>query len=124
MKKSLNRNSPIPLYFQLREILRDAIENGEFSDSAPLPTEEDLMRDYQVSRTTVREAYRGLTELGIIAKRQGVGSFVAAGKIAEVLPGLVSFSTEMKARGFNVRTKVLSVEVVDPPACCQIHAII
>lgn len=115
MIKPLNRNAPIPLYYQLREALREAIEQGEFADSNPLPTEEELMRDFKVSRTTVREALRGLMELGIIVKKQGVGSFVASEKIAEVLPGLVSFSAEMKARGFQVRTKVISVEEIVPP---------
>ncbi|NMC77820.1 MAG: GntR family transcriptional regulator [Chloroflexi bacterium] len=115
MVKTLNRNVPLPLYYQLREALREAIEQGEFSDSNPLPTEDELMREFQVSRTTVREALRGLMELGIIVKKQGVGSFVASEKISEILPGLVSFSTEMKARGFSVRTKVMSVDVIQPP---------
>lgn len=115
MAKTLNRNAPVPLYYQLREILREAIEQGEFSDSKPLPTEDELMREYKVSRTTVREALRGLMELGVIVKKQGIGSFIAGEKISEVLPGLVSFSTEMKARGFQVRTTVLSVEEVTPP---------
>jgi len=115
MHKSIDRDSPIPLYLQLREILREAIEKGEFSNSEPLPTEEKLMNDYNVSRTTVREAMRGLLELGLIVKKQGIGSFVASEKISEILPGLVSFSEEMEARGFQVRTRVLSCEEIIPP---------
>jgi GntR family transcriptional regulator len=115
MHKVLNRNIPIALYFQLREALREAIEKGDFSSSTPLPTEEELMRDYRVSRTTVREALRGLMELGLIVKKQGVGSFIVSEKISEVLPGLVSFSAEMKAKGFHVRSTVLHVEEISPP---------
>lgn len=116
MIKKLDRNSPVPLYYQLKEALREAIEQGEIPDSTPLPTEEELIRTYNVSRTTVREALRGLLELGIIVKKQGIGSFAVGGKISETLPGLVSFSKEMKARGFNVCTKVLSVDIVKPPS--------
>lgn len=114
--KNLNRASPVPLYFQLREALQEAIESGEFTESKPLPTEEELIREFKVSRTTVREALRGLMERGIIVKKQGVGSFVASEKIDEFLPGLVSFSAEMKARGHTVHTQVLSVDVVRPPS--------
>ena len=116
MDDILNRNSPVPLYYQLREVLRECVEHGDFNDSQPLPTEDELIHKYHVSRTTVREALRGLMELGVIVKKQGIGSFVAGRKIEEFLPGLVSFSTEMKARGLTVFTRVLSTDVVKPPS--------
>jgi len=114
MIKKLNRNSHIPLYYQLQQILEKLVENGEFDNSQPLPTEEELMKTYEVSRTTVREALRGLLDKGVIVKKQGVGSFIAQEKITEVLPGLVSFSSEMSARGFCVRTKVLKIQEIKP----------
>ncbi|HEX9618396.1 MAG TPA: GntR family transcriptional regulator, partial [Anaerolineales bacterium] len=110
--RRINRNGPIPLYYQLREIILEAIERKEFMPAAPLPTEDELMKRYEVSRTTVREALRGLTDMGIIIKKQGVGSFVAEEKISEFLPGLVSFSQEMKFRGFSVRSELLDKRMV------------
>jgi GntR family transcriptional regulator len=114
-KKLLNLNSPMPLYYQLQEHLSTQIEEGNLCPGDPLPTEAELCSQFNVSRATVREALRGLAERGLIEKRQGVGSFVAARKINEILPGLTSFSAEMRARGFHVTSKVLEQGLVIPP---------
>jgi GntR family transcriptional regulator len=115
MNKVFNANDPIPLYFQLEEYLRKEIESGKLSPGNLLPTEAELADKFGISRTTVREALRRLAQQGLITKRQGVGSFVADRKIEEVLPGLVSFSAEMEARGFTVESRVLEQGMVDPP---------
>ena len=106
---------PLPLYFQLYEVLRREIEEGRLPAGSQLPTEEELGSAFDVSRTTVREALRALAERGLIEKRQGKRSFVAAAKIGEVLPSLSSFSAEMESRGFAVRTNVLDVAMATPP---------
>lgn len=115
MNKGLDLNTPVPLYFQLQEYLRQEIEEGKYPSGSHLPTEAELVEMYGVSRTTVREALRGLAQRGLIIKRQGLGSFVANNKIVEVLPGLVSFSFEMEARGFAVESYVLEKRVLIPP---------
>jgi GntR family transcriptional regulator len=106
---------PAPLYYQLYEVLRREIEEGRLSAGSQLPTEEELGDAFAVSRTTVREALRALAERGLIEKRQGKRSFVAAAKIGEILPSLSSFSAEMESRGFSVRTNVLDVTRMAPP---------
>src|SRR5215218_10432638 len=95
-----HRREPLPLYSRLYEVLRREIEEGRLPAGSQLPTEEELGRTFDVSRTTVREALRALAERGLIEKRQGKGSFVAEAKIGEVLPSLSSFSAEMESRGF------------------------
>lgn len=114
-KRVLDLNSPLPLYYQLHEHLRAQIEEGALPAGCPLPTEAELSEQFNVSRATVREALRGLAERGLIEKRQGVGSFVANYKIDEILPGLTSFSTEMRSRGFAVRSRVLNLDRIVPP---------
>lgn len=114
-REALNPHSPVPLYYQLQELIRQEIEEGELTPDKPLPTEAELAQRFDVSRTTVREALRGLVERGLIVKRQGVGSFVAEAKLNEVIPGLISFTAEMRARGFTVLSRVLEQGAMTPP---------
>jgi GntR family transcriptional regulator len=113
--RPLDSESPIPLYYQLQEHIRTLIDEGQLGEGTPLPTESELAEQFNVSRATVREALRGLVERGLVEKRQGVGSFVSNTKIDELLPGLASFSTEMRARGFRVRSQVLDCTRLVPP---------
>jgi len=112
----LNPNSPLPLYHQLSEIVREWIEDGRYSPGDHLPTEDELARTFAVSRATVREAMRGLSGQGLIEIRRGKGAYVARKKIPQALPGLSSFTKEMGALGFSVTSKVLEKEIIAPPA--------
>jgi GntR family transcriptional regulator len=67
----------IPLYYQLENLLREKIASGAFAAGDRLPTENDLIRQYGVSRITVRQALTALAEEGLIERRQGRGTFVA-----------------------------------------------
>jgi len=114
--KLLDLRSPIPLYHQLQGHIASQIEDGTLLVGEALPTESELSDRYGVSRATVREALRILADRGLIEKRQGVGSFIAERKINELLPGLASFSTEMRRRGFRVTSQVLAKELAVPPS--------
>jgi GntR family transcriptional regulator len=116
-KTRLSPNGPLPLYFQVQEDMQARIEAGEYSPGALLPTEAELRAIYGVSRATVREALRGLAQRGIVEKRQGVGTFVRSARISEKLPGIHSFSTEMRLRGYghSVRSEVLNKDYMKPP---------
>lgn len=61
---------------QLVAELRELIANGTFAPGDKLPSENDLIQRYAVSRTVVREAISGLRADGILVTRQGVGAFV------------------------------------------------
>ncbi|MDP9365030.1 MAG: GntR family transcriptional regulator [Chloroflexota bacterium] len=111
----IDRSSPLPLYHRVCEAIRRNIEDGRFPPGSQLPTEEELCAALGVSRTTIREALRALAQRGLIERRQGRGTFVAAPKIGEVLPSVSSFSAEMEARGHSVRSNVLDVVSVSPP---------
>lgn len=69
-----------PRYAQLREVLRARIEAGEYAVGAFLPTEAELCAEFGVSRYTVREALRRLSEAGYVQRRQGAGSEVLAAR--------------------------------------------
>jgi GntR family transcriptional regulator len=70
----------IPLYYQLENLLRERIMSGVFSPGSRLPTESELIRQYGVSRITVRQALSALAEDGLIERRQGKGTFATERK--------------------------------------------
>ena len=72
----INRNSPLPLYYQVAQQLRDQILEGEIEVQAELPSERELTENYQVSRHTVRQAIDLLVSEGLVRRVQGVGSYV------------------------------------------------
>ncbi|MCC7166156.1 MAG: GntR family transcriptional regulator [Rhodospirillales bacterium] len=68
---------PMPLYYQLEQILKARIGQKDFRPGELLPTEEILCETYGVSRTTVRRALDSLLAQRVITRRRGVGTFVA-----------------------------------------------
>jgi DNA-binding LacI/PurR family transcriptional regulator len=68
--------SDIPFYKQLRNVLLERIESGEFESDRPIPSEQALCKRYGVSRTTVRQALSELTNSGHLLRIRGKGTFV------------------------------------------------
>jgi len=79
---TIERNSPIPLYYQLKQLLAERITKGEWEPGDMLPTEEQLQEQYGLSRTTVRQALRELELEGLISRHRGRGTFVSRPKIS------------------------------------------
>lgn len=67
-----------PLYLTLARALRSDIAKGRYAIGALLPTEHELCAQHEVSRHTAREALRLLQEEGLITRRRGIGTVVAA----------------------------------------------
>lgn len=111
----LNVNTPIPLYFQLQEILRDKIENGQWKPGEHLPSEEELCEEYKVSRITVRNALGRLELEGFINRSPGKGTIAAFPKVSElILISLTGSYASLNSGGRRISTKVISAEVVEP----------
>ncbi len=87
-----------PLYLQLQQLIREAIEKESIARGDAIPAERDLALDYDVSRITVRKAIAGLVEEGLLTRRRGAGTFVA-GRVEKNFSKLSSFSEDMVARG-------------------------
>jgi DNA-binding GntR family transcriptional regulator len=73
---TLDKASPIPLYLQLAGRLEALIAEGAFPVGARLPGEEELARQYDLNRNTVRHALTLLVRTGLVRTERGVGSFV------------------------------------------------
>jgi GntR family transcriptional regulator len=111
---------PIPHYYQLQEILRKRIESGEFKPHDQFPTEAQLCQEYGVSRGTVGRAIRILVDQGWLRREQGRGTFVARPSLSPVFFRLADFSEDMRQRGLEPSTKLLSRKVI--PASEEIAA--
>lgn len=66
----------LPMYQQIADDLRNKIKSGELPPGAQIPTETDLQKIYNASRTTIRDAIKRLVSLGIVQTRAGQGTFV------------------------------------------------
>lgn len=77
MKMELQRESGIPLYIQVKGIIRDMIEQKVWESGSRIPTERSLAEQLEISRNTVSMAFRDLETEGILVCQQGRGTFVA-----------------------------------------------
>lgn len=95
---ALDPGGPAPLYKQLQKALRDAINAKVLAPDDALPAERDLAAEYGISRITVRKALDGLVGEGLLTRRQGAGTFVAA-RVEKNFSKLSSFTEDMISRG-------------------------
>ncbi len=105
----------IPKYFQLVNILRHKIEDGEWQPYEAIPSERELEKIYHISRITIREAIAILIRQGYLYREQGKGTFVAPQKLQKPLQKLTSFTEDMINRGMEPGQRILSMECVRPP---------
>jgi len=108
------RTPALTLYSRIREELRERIVNGAWQPHDRMPSESELMKQYAVSRITVRQALGDLEKERVIFKVPGKGSFVAPFKPFQELGRLQGFAEAMGARGHATANRVLSVR--DVPA--------
>jgi GntR family transcriptional regulator len=111
-----------PLYVQIADSLLGRVESGELVAGDRLPPERELSEALGVNRLTLRRALRSLENQGLITRRPGLGTHVAAPKIERQAARLVSFTRGMQQRGFLPGTRLLSVEHV--PAHAALAAVL
>ncbi|EKP94241.1 GntR family transcriptional regulator [Thermaerobacter subterraneus] len=101
------------LYIEIMEFLRRRIREGHLRPGDRIPSERELAEQFGASRMTVRHALDQLAWEGVIRREQGRGSFVAEPKIPLGLQFLTSFSEDMRRRGLEPSSRLLSVAVVE-----------
>lgn len=116
MKYQLNKNIPIPLYFQLKQHMIEQIEREELKPGDSILSERELSEMFSISRMTVRQALLELVNEGKLIREQGRGTFVAQPKIDQGLYKLTSFSEDMVSRGLKPGAYVVDVDVTTPPS--------
>jgi GntR family transcriptional regulator len=108
---AIDKTSPVPFYYQLRQLLEGAVAKGALAAGDQLPTEAALCERFDVSRTVVRQALSDLDRTGLVTRIKGKGTFVAPPKVSEfVAQTLTSLHEDLSGRGESLTTKVLRLE--------------
>jgi len=108
----LNKDIPIPLYFQLKEKIKEKIVNGSLEPGDLIPSERELSKKYNISRPTIRQALKGLVNEGLLYREKGRGTFVSNPKIKYgFIQKFTTFYDDMKEKGYETETKVIKQEI-------------
>lgn len=108
---TIDRSSPVPLYFQVAQHLEQAIDSGALPPGTLLLNEIALADTLKLSRPTMRRAMQTLVDKGLVVRRRGIGTRVVQPKMRRPLE-LTSLHDDLRREGQVPRTKVLSFEWV------------
>lgn len=110
MRKA-SKGNPLPLYYQIKEIIQEMIENEQLAPGEAIPPEREICDIQGVSRMTVNKAILELVNEGILYRVQGKGTYVSEPKEYQKLSRLKGFTEEMQSKGYNTETKILSFQI-------------
>lgn len=112
---ALDKGSPVPLYYQLAEHIRELVRAGALRPGDQLPSERLLSEQHAISRMTVRQAVTYLVREGALVARHGLGTFVAEPKLTYDALHLLGFTEEIVRRGGTSVSQVLTQRCESPP---------
>jgi GntR family transcriptional regulator len=107
--------SVIPLYHQIKQNIRDLIENDVLHSGELLPSERELSEFYGVNRLTVRQALNDLVNEGMLRRQRGVGTFVVEAKLTQVLDRVLGFSERIREAGHSPSSRQIALEIIPAP---------
>ena len=104
----INHSSPIPLYYQLREQIRDNILSGKWEYGKELPSELRICETLGLSRATVKQAMDELVREGLITRKRGKGTFVTYQSEGINIFTEPSLIMQMKKLGISIHSRVVA----------------
>lgn len=107
----LERNTPVPLYQQLRDILLKKIDAGTWEPNERIPSENELSLEYGLSRMTVRAVLSELVKEGLLYRVQGKGTYVSD-KVLTLGPSYIGIRQQLEEMGYRVTTKTLECGLI------------
>ncbi|HEV2427240.1 MAG TPA: GntR family transcriptional regulator [Acidimicrobiales bacterium] len=108
---TLDRSSPVPLYFQLAQHIEGEIRSGALNSGDRLDNEVKIAEDLKLSRPTVRAAFSYLVDRGLVLRRRGQGTIVTTRKVSRSVK-LTSLFDDLSDAGKRPSTRVLHNEVI------------
>ncbi|MEV4537894.1 GntR family transcriptional regulator [Asanoa sp. NPDC049518] len=111
---TIDRFSPVPLYFQVATSLEDLIESGKLPAGSRLDTEVMLADRLGLSRPTMRQAIAHLVDKGLVVRKRGVGTQVVHSAVRRKVE-LTSLNDDLRRAQRSPRTEVLAFSVVPAP---------
>ena len=115
--RRINKDLPVPYYYQIVQILRESIadiEDQEGKGEIPLPSEAELCELFSVNRGPIRHALDMLEREGLIYREKGRGTFIRRRRVELDLSYLCSTTDDLKSRGWEPGTEVISINQVVP----------
>jgi GntR family transcriptional regulator len=112
---ALQRDAHVPLYVQIRDLIVDEIETGRLRAEDQLPSEPELVAQFNVGRPTVRQALALLRQEGWVVTRKGAGTFVTSPRPRVSLMSFDGLTRALHDRGFTVIDEVLGDSVETQP---------
>lgn len=117
----MTREFGVPLYHQIQHLIRHRIAKGEYTPGSQIPSENELCRELNVSRVTLRDALRELVRDRMLVKVQGKGTFVSAEPPKLLAPvKYAGFLDELQER--FIKLKVAAVDMRAVPASAELIA--
>jgi GntR family transcriptional regulator len=104
-------NARVPRYHRIAESLRDRIHGGRLTPGTRLDNQRALAKSFGVTLMTLRQALELLERENLIARRHGLGTFVAAPSIDYDILQLRRFAGDLSAQGEHVTTRLLGGRV-------------
>ncbi|GAA1658646.1 histidine utilization repressor [Nonomuraea maheshkhaliensis] len=96
-----------PAYERVKTLIATGVRSGRWTHGQQLPSEHQLVSALGLSRMTINRALRELTHEGLVVRRAGVGTFVAAPKAASALLQVRNIADDVRRHGHRHRTEVV-----------------
>jgi GntR family transcriptional regulator len=113
---ALSSDTGVPLYIQIRNLLKEQIRLGAWQADEPMPTEDQLVAHFGVSRTTVRQALTDLAREGLVVRKAGRGTFARQPLMVLRMQQWHSVGVDIARRGLRSSKLTLRVEKLDAGA--------
>lgn len=109
------KGDKMPLHLHIKADILSKIQSGFYSENELIPNEIDLAAEYKVSRPTIRQAIQGLVNEGYLERKKRKGTVVIQKKIPQDFTHVLqSYNNEIKGKGLEPRTKVISCKLEEP----------
>ncbi|MFD2443818.1 UTRA domain-containing protein [Bacillus sp. CGMCC 1.16607] len=118
---NLNPSTPQSLYMQIRQMLKNEIQQGKYKPDEQIPTEAELCEIYLVSRITIRKAIEELVKEGTLTRVPRRGTFVTSKKIHNELLSVSGFSEFSYQLGMIPNSRIIRSEVIPAPEDVSVH---
>ncbi len=106
-----NHRNSLPFYKQIQKAILKRIDAGELKPGDAVDSERKLASVHDVSLMTARHALAELEKEGVVERRRGAGTFVAAPKIH--FNKLMSYTEHMSSRGLVARSRIIAAKVIE-----------
>ncbi|MGK0288863.1 MAG: GntR family transcriptional regulator [bacterium] len=113
-KNALEFNSAVPLYYQLKELLKKQILSKVWTPDQMIPSEAELSTTYNVSVGTVKKALSELVQDGVLYRKQGKGTFVARPNFEKSMLWCFAASVDEGRNPLSLTTELLGVTTEKP----------